>query len=83
MSALRSRYDKADPILKVLGLSTLIGTLGRGVFLTVTVLYFSFIVGLSAAEDLGGRRPHPARRASSPHSSVVSWPTGSAPAGCC
>jgi len=47
---LRSRLESADPVLKILGLSTLIGTLGRGVFLTVTVLYFSFIVGLSAAE---------------------------------
>lgn len=47
---LRTRLAAADPILKILGLSTLIGTLGRGVFLTVTVLYFSFIVGLSATE---------------------------------
>jgi MFS family permease len=44
------RFANADPILRILGVSTLIGTLGRGVFLTVTVLYFSFVVGLSAAE---------------------------------
>jgi MFS family permease len=50
MVSLRSRLQNADPILRVLGLSTLIGTLGRGVFLTVTVLYFTFIVGLSAAQ---------------------------------
>ena len=50
LSRLRSRLDAADPILKILGLSTLIGTLGRGVFLTVTVLYFYFVVGLSDAE---------------------------------
>jgi MFS family permease len=50
LSRLRSRLDSADPILKILGLSTLIGTLGRGVFLTVTVLYFHFVVGLSDAE---------------------------------
>jgi MFS family permease len=49
-SRLRSRLVSADPVLRVLGLSTLIGTLGRGVFLTVTVLYFSFVVGLSAGE---------------------------------
>jgi MFS family permease len=50
LSAVRSRLASADPVLRVLGLSTLIGTLGRGVFLTVTVLYFSFVVGLSAGE---------------------------------
>lgn len=50
LSRLRSRLDSADPVLKILGVSTLIGTLGRGVFLTVTVLYFSFIVGLSAPQ---------------------------------
>jgi predicted MFS family arabinose efflux permease len=48
--SLRSRLAAADPVLRILGLSTLIGTLGRGVVLTVTVLYFSFVVGLSAAE---------------------------------
>jgi MFS family permease len=50
LPALRSRLAAADPVLRVLGVSTLIGTLGRGVFLTVTVLYFSFVVGLSTAE---------------------------------
>lgn len=50
MVSLRSRLAAADPVLRILGLSTLIGTLGRGVFLTVTVLYFSFVVGLSATE---------------------------------
>jgi MFS family permease len=50
VNRIRARWEAADPILKVLGLSTLIGTLGRGVFLTVTVLYFAFIVGLSAAQ---------------------------------
>lgn len=43
----RTLWQRTDPILRVLGLSTLIGTLGRGVFLTVTVLYFSFVVGLT------------------------------------
>lgn len=50
LSALTSRWDRADPVLKVLGVSILIATLGRGVFLTVTVLYFSFVVHLTAAE---------------------------------
>ncbi|MEO5921171.1 MAG: MFS transporter [Pseudolysinimonas sp.] len=50
LSRLRSRLAAADPVLRVLGVSTLIGTLGRGVFLTVTVLYFHFIVGLSDPE---------------------------------
>lgn len=49
-SRLRNRLAAADPVLRILGVSTLIGTLGRGVFLSVTVLYFHFIVGLSDAE---------------------------------
>ncbi|WP_235492749.1 MULTISPECIES: MFS transporter [unclassified Leifsonia] len=40
----------SDPVLRVLVLSTLIGRVGRGIFLTVTVLYFTLIVGLSALE---------------------------------
>lgn len=48
--SLRTRYASADPVLRILSWSILIQTLGRGVFLTVTVLYFSFVVGLSAAE---------------------------------
>jgi MFS family permease len=40
----------ADPVLRILTFSTLVATLGRGVFLAVTVLYFSRIVGLTAIE---------------------------------
>lgn len=40
----------ADPVLRILVVSTSIGRIGRGVFLAVTVLYFTRIVGLSAAE---------------------------------
>ncbi|TFV96680.1 MFS transporter [Leifsonia flava] len=40
----------SDPVLRVLVLSTLIGRVGRGIFLTVTVLYFTLVVGLSATE---------------------------------
>ena len=83
LSRLRSRLDAADPILKILGLSTLIGTLGRGVFLTVTVLYFHFIVGLSDAEIsiVVGRIERDRHRR--PPSSAASWPTVSAPDACC
>src|SRR4051812_3401870 len=37
----------SDPVLRILVASTLVGRVGRGVFLTVTVLYFTLIVGLS------------------------------------
>ena len=37
----------ADPVLRILTFSTFVATLGRGVFLAVTVLYFSLIIGLS------------------------------------
>ena len=39
-----------DPVLRILVTATLISRLGRGVFLTVTVLYFTLIVGLPAHE---------------------------------
>lgn len=39
-----------DPVLRILTFSTFVSTLGRGVFLAVTVLYFSLILGLSAIE---------------------------------
>jgi MFS family permease len=52
LSGLRRRLPAAlqNPVLRVLIASTFVHTLGRGVFLTVTVLYFSLIVGLTAAE---------------------------------
>ncbi len=40
----------ADPVLRILVVATIIGKFGRGVFITVTVLYFSFVVGLTAGE---------------------------------
>lgn len=43
----RLRASVADPVLRILVVSTLIGRVGRGVFLTVTVLYFTIVVGLS------------------------------------
>ncbi|MDQ0574047.1 MFS transporter [Agromyces albus] len=40
----------ADPVLRILVTATLISRVGRGVFLTVTVLYFTLIVGLAPHE---------------------------------
>ncbi|MGR0321015.1 MFS transporter [Agromyces sp. ZXT2-3] len=40
----------ADPVLRALVVATLISRVGRGIFLTVTVLYFTFVVGLPAHE---------------------------------
>ena len=40
----------SDPVLRILITATFVMTLGRGVFLTLTVLYFTLIVGLSAVE---------------------------------
>ncbi|MBM7503428.1 MFS transporter [Agromyces aurantiacus] len=40
----------ADPVLRVLVIATLIARVGRGIFLTVTVLYFTFVVGLDAQQ---------------------------------
>lgn len=44
------RAALADPVLRVLATSTLISTLGRGIFYTLTVLFFTHFVGLSAGE---------------------------------
>ncbi|MBP2216950.1 MFS transporter [Arthrobacter sp. CAN_C5] len=40
----------ADRVLRLLAAGTLVSSIGRGVFMTVTVLYLTFIVGLSVAE---------------------------------
>jgi MFS family permease len=40
----------ADPVLRILVVAAFVLTLGRGVFLALTVLYFTLIVGLSAVE---------------------------------
>ncbi|GAA2863659.1 MFS transporter [Paenarthrobacter ilicis] len=44
------RAALSEPTLKILASAILVSTLGRGIFLTLTVLYFSRFVGLSAAE---------------------------------
>ncbi|MEX1078068.1 MAG: MFS transporter [Homoserinimonas sp.] len=40
----------ADPVMRILIVSGFVLTLGRGVFLALTVLYFTIIVGLTAIE---------------------------------
>lgn len=44
------RVALSDPTLKILASAILVATVGRGIFLTLTVLYFSRFVGLSALE---------------------------------
>ena len=39
-----------DPIVKTLSLATLVSTFGNGLFMTVELIYFSLIVGLTAGE---------------------------------
>ncbi|WP_353815844.1 MFS transporter [Agromyces sp. SYSU T00266] len=46
----RLRSSLADPVLRALVVATMISRVGRGIFLTVTVLYFTFVVGLPAHE---------------------------------
>ena len=46
----RMRAGAADPVLRILVIAAGVMTMGRGVFLTLTVLYFTLIVGLSAVE---------------------------------
>lgn len=48
--ARRLAASVSDPVLRILMLSTLIGRVGRGVFLSVTVLYFTLVVGLTPLE---------------------------------
>ncbi len=48
--ARRIAASVADPVLRILVTATLISRVGRGVFLTVTVLYLTLIVGLPAFE---------------------------------
>ncbi|WP_431278647.1 MFS transporter [Leifsonia poae] len=38
----------ADPVLRILATAALVNTLGRGVFLTLTILYLTLFVGLPA-----------------------------------
>ena len=44
------RVLAVDPVMRILSTSTLIATLGRGVFLTLTVLYLNFVVHLPAGQ---------------------------------
>ncbi|WP_309138387.1 MFS transporter [Paenarthrobacter sp. CM16] len=44
------RAALSDPTLRILASAILVATVGRGIFLTLTVLYFSRFVGLSAVE---------------------------------
>ncbi|MGN6324771.1 MFS transporter [Pseudolysinimonas sp.] len=44
------RWTAADPVLRILAITTLIATLGRGIFLPMTTLYLSFVVHLPAAQ---------------------------------
>lgn len=48
--AARLAASVADPVLRILVGATLISRIGRGVFLAVTVLYFTLIVGLTPGE---------------------------------
>ncbi|WP_022891516.1 MFS transporter [Agromyces subbeticus] len=48
--AARIAASVSDPVLRILVGATLISRVGRGIFLTVTVLYFTFIVGLAPHE---------------------------------
>lgn len=48
--AARLAASVADPVLRILVGATLISRVGRGVFLAVTVLYFTLIVGLTPGE---------------------------------
>lgn len=47
---LSSLFGRDDPVLGVLVVTTFVVTLGRGVFLTLTVLYLAIVVGLTPAE---------------------------------
>lgn len=44
------RSALADPVLRILASATIVSTVGRGIFYTLTVLYFTHFVGLSAVE---------------------------------
>lgn len=46
----RTAAAVADPVLRVLVAATLVGRLGRGVFLAVTAVYLTLVVGLHPAQ---------------------------------
>ena len=47
---IRAKAIPADPILRIFALATLINTFGNGLFMTVEVIYFTTVVGLSPAK---------------------------------
>lgn len=49
-ASLVDRVRAVDPVMRILATSTLIATLGRGVFLTLAVLYLNFVVHLPAGQ---------------------------------
>jgi len=49
-SSLLGRVRTADPVLRILATTTLVATLGRGVFMTITVLFLGFAVRLTPAQ---------------------------------
>ncbi|GAA1964581.1 MFS transporter [Agromyces allii] len=48
--AARIAASVSNPVLRILVTATLISRVGRGIFITITVLYFTLIVGLPAHE---------------------------------
>ena len=50
MAPLLKKILPQEPYLRVLALSTFVNTFGNGLFMTVDVIYFTSIVGLSPAQ---------------------------------
>ena len=50
MAPLLKKMLPQEPYLRVLALSTFVNTFGNGLFMTVDVIYFTSIVGLSPAQ---------------------------------
>jgi len=50
MRSIAERLRGVDPVLRILATTTLVATLGRGVFATITVLFLGFAVRLTPAQ---------------------------------
>ena len=50
MTSIAQRFRDVDPVLRILATTTLVATLGRGVFATITVLFLGFAVHLAPAQ---------------------------------
>ena len=50
LSGLAARLIPSDPARRTMSLSTLINTFGNGLFMTIEVIYFTLVVGLSPAK---------------------------------